>query len=133
MLEPRVPWQFERWNAARENSHSSRAGDFRFGIKRVTLTVPPSLPVFPNKRTLLNTVGMSQKVPLAEVNALIRSTRRRAPARSGHGNAEPFDGLQIDHENKLARLLDRKVAGVGGAKDFRDIGARMTKAGQRAA
>ena len=44
-------------------------------------------------------------------------------ARGQHGQAGGV-GLQGD-------LHD--VAGVGGAKDFRDIGARMTKAGQRAA
>jgi hypothetical protein len=29
-----------------------------------------------------------------------------------HGNAKRLGGLEIDNEGKLARLLDRKIAGV---------------------
>jgi hypothetical protein len=28
----------------------------------------------------------------------------------GHGYAELFSGLQIDHQSKIARLLNRKIA-----------------------
>ena len=46
----------------------------------------------------------------------------------GDGNAVRFRGFEIDNEGKLARLLDREMAGPGASKDFRDIGARMAKA-----
>jgi hypothetical protein len=36
----------------------------------------------------------------------------------GNGNAERFRGFEIDHEGKLARLLDREIAGLGANKDF---------------
>ena len=49
----------------------------------------------------------------------------------GHGYAKLFSGLQIDHPSKLARLLDRKIAGLGAAKNFRNIGARMAPAVQK--
>jgi hypothetical protein len=32
--------------------------------------------------------------------------------RGRHGNAERFGGLKIDNKGKLARLLDRKIAGL---------------------
>src|SRR5262249_1986489 len=43
-----------------------------------------------------------------------------------HGNAERFGGLEIDNEGKLARLLDRKIAGLRAMQYFPGIAARMT-------
>ena len=39
---------------------------------------------------------------------LIRSLRRRAPAESGHDDAERLCGVLIDHQREFARLLDRE-------------------------
>jgi hypothetical protein len=48
----------------------------------------------------------------------VRSRRRRATAIPGERNAERFRGFEIDHEGKLARLLDREIAGPGASKDL---------------
>jgi hypothetical protein len=39
----------------------------------------------------------------------------------GHGNAERSGGLEVDHQSKLARLLNRKIAGLGTDKYFRGV------------
>jgi hypothetical protein len=40
----------------------------------------------------------------------------------GHGDAERFGGLEVDHESELAGLLDRQVAGLYTPKMFRNEG-----------
>ena len=39
----------------------------------------------------------------------------------GNGNAERFRGFEIDHEGKLARLLDREIAGPRASKEERHL------------
>src|SRR6188472_3374098 len=41
-----------------------------------------------------------------------------------HGNAERFSGLDINNKDKLARLLDREIAGLGAMQNLPGIDAR---------
>jgi hypothetical protein len=34
--------------------------------------------------------------------------------------AQAFSGLEVDHQSKLARLLNRQIPGSGTTEDFRD-------------
>ena len=43
-----------------------------------------------------------------------------------HNNAERFRGLEIDNEGKLARLLNREIAGLRSMQNFSGIDACMT-------
>jgi hypothetical protein len=59
-----------------------------------------------------------RKVPISEVNDSFDHVVGERQQCRGNGNAERFRGFEIDHEGKLARLLDRKIAGPGARKDF---------------
>src|SRR5262249_24808159 len=45
-----------------------------------------------------------------------------------HGNAERLGGLEIDNEEKFARLLDREIAGLRAMQNLPGIDARTTRA-----
>ena len=51
-------------------------------------------------------------------HAPIVGERQQAPR---NGNSELSGGLETDHESKLARLLNREIAGLGAAEDFCDL------------
>jgi hypothetical protein len=57
-------------------------------------------------------------VPISEVNDSFDTSSASDSNAGGNGNAERFRGFEIDHEGKLARLLDREIAGPGANKDF---------------
>jgi hypothetical protein len=57
-------------------------------------------------------------VPISEVNDSFDHVVGERQQCRGDGNAERFRGFEIDHERKLARLLDREIAGPGANKDF---------------
>jgi hypothetical protein len=59
-----------------------------------------------------------RKVPISEVNDSFDHVVGERQQCRGNGNAERFRGFEIDHEGKLARLLDREIAGPGASKDF---------------
>ena len=63
-------------------------------------------------------VGDVGKVPISEVNDSFDHLVGERQQCRGNGNAERFRGFEIDHEGKLARLLDREIAGPGASKDF---------------
>jgi hypothetical protein len=44
-----------------------------------------------------------------------------------HGNAERFGGFEIDNKGKLARLLDREIAGLRAIQNLSGIDARITQ------
>jgi len=57
-------------------------------------------------------------VPISGVNDSFDHVVGERQQCRGNGNAERFRGFEIDHESKLARLLDREIAGPGASKDF---------------
>jgi hypothetical protein len=70
-----------------------------------------------------------RKVPISEVNDpfdhLVGERCR------GNGNAERFRGFEIDHEGKLARLLDRAIAGPGGQQGGATFGSKHTNSSEQ--
>jgi hypothetical protein len=66
--------------------------------------------------------GLQERVDSVVIPASQKPAQERSFCRSfdhlvgerqqggGHGYAEFFSGLQIDHQSKLARLLNRKIA-----------------------
>jgi hypothetical protein len=61
---------------------------------------------------------LQQYLPISEVNDSFDHLVGERQQCRGNGNAERFRGFEIDHEGKLARLLDREIAGPGASKDF---------------
>ena len=60
-------------------------------------------------------------VPISEVNDSFDHLVGERQQCRGNGNAERFRGFEIDHEGKLARLLDREMAGPGASKEERHL------------
>jgi hypothetical protein len=60
-------------------------------------------------------------VPISEVNDSFDHLVGERQQCRGNGNAERFRGFEIDHEGKLARLLDREIAGPGASKEERHL------------
>src|ERR1700726_1534026 len=60
-------------------------------------------------------------VPISEVNDSFDHLVGERQRCRGNGNAERFRGFEIDHEGKLARLLDRETAGPGASKEERHL------------
>jgi hypothetical protein len=60
-------------------------------------------------------------VPISEVNDSFDHLGGERQQCRGNGNAERFRGFEIDHEGKLARLLDREIAGPGASKKERHL------------
>jgi hypothetical protein len=72
-------------------------------------------------RSVIDRLPDRRFVPISEVNDSFDHVGERQQCR-GNGNAERFRGFEIDHEGKLARPLDREIAGPGvGKADGRRI------------
>jgi len=72
----------------------------------------------PPVSTELRTSLEVRLVPISEVNDSFDHVVGERQQCRGNGNAERFRGFEIDHEGKLARLLDREIAEPGASKDF---------------
>jgi hypothetical protein len=102
-----------------------------FGLDLVPPFALDARPPLNALRTEVRHRAMSEKCHNRKWTVLLNHLVGERQQGRGHGYAELFSGLQIDHQSKLARLLDRKIAGLGAAKNFRNIGARMAPAVQK--
>jgi hypothetical protein len=77
-----------------------------------------STSALPSRADIHQGKGYVSFVPISEVNDSFDHLVGERQQCRGNGNAERFRGFEIDHEGKLARLLDREIAGPGASKDF---------------